>query len=464
MKLLDVLTAPWAIEPAKLLEIQAIYATHLRGEKIDIEAVEKRLGRPLANEPKAYAIQDGVAIVPMEGVLSKRMNLMSEISGGTSMQLLGRDLQAAMADSAVHSIILAIDSPGGTVDGTQNLADIVAASSKPIVAHASGTMASAAYWVGSAANAIFIADSTTNVGSIGVVAAHKDISKAEAAQGVKTTEIAAGQYKRIASSYAPLTKEGRQSIQDQVDYTYAVFVDAVAKQRGVSTDTVLNNMADGRIFIGQQAIDAGLVDGVSTLDALVKQLNASRTSGIPVGRFAGHQIGKARAGVAQPATNPTNLPTGAEMPITREQLAAEAPQVLAAIQAEGASAERARIAAIEAQAIPGHEKLIAALKFDGTSTAGDAAMAVLAAEKQSRTTAAAALASDAPQPLPAASAPTVPAAPTEADKPAPVATTHAGYAVDASSAALDAAARAHMATHAGTSYLDAVKFVQRKTT
>ena len=57
MKLLDVLTAPWAIEPAKLLEIQAIYATHLRGDKIDIEAGEKRPGRPLANEPKANVLR-----------------------------------------------------------------------------------------------------------------------------------------------------------------------------------------------------------------------------------------------------------------------------------------------------------------------------------------------------------------------------------------------------------------------
>lgn len=465
MKLLDVLTAPWAIEPAKLLEIQAIYATHLRGEKIDIEAVEKRLGRPLANEPRAYAIQDGVAIVPMEGVLSKRMNLMSEISGGTSTQLLGRDLQAAMADSAVHSIILAIDSPGGTVDGTQTLADIVSASSKPIVSFASGTMASAAYWVGSAASAIFIADSTTSVGSIGVVAAHKDISKAEEAKGVKTTEISAGQYKRIASSYAPLTKEGRQSIQDQVDYTYGLFVDAVAKQRGVSADTVLSNMADGRVFMGQQAIDAGLVDGVSTLDALVQQLNSSRHSGAPlVGRASSPPPSQkpSRAGAALP-TNPTNHPQRTAM-LTADQIASDHPDAAAALRAQGASAERARIQAIDAQAIPGHEKLIASLKADGSVSAGDAAIAVLAAEKQSRATAAAALASDAPQPLPAAAAPTVPGANDGATKTAPVATNHAGYAVEASSAQLDADARAHMATHAGVGYLDAVKAVQRKST
>jgi signal peptide peptidase SppA len=436
MKLLDVLTAPWAIEPAKLLEIQAIYATHLRGDKIDIEAVEKRLGRPLANEPKAYQIQDGVAILPVEGVIAKRANLFSQISGGVSTELVARDIKDALADPAVHSIILTVDSPGGTVDGTQTLADIVGAASKPIVTLASGTMASAAYWIGSAANAAYIADSTTVVGSIGVVATHTDISAAQEKDGIKTTEIFAGQYKRIASNYAPLSKEGRQTMQDQVDYTYGLFVNAVAKNRGVSADTVLKDMADGRIFIGQQAIDAGLVDGVSTLDALVQQLNQNRTNGSAPGRVSG----PSRAGVAPAKPIST---TGAAMP-TAEQIASEHPDIAATFRAQGASAERERIQSIEAQAIPGHEALISSLKFDGKSTAGDAAMAVLAAEKQSRSAQAKALASDAPQPLllaPAAALePAAKTAPTRAE--------------------LDAQAKAHMAAHPGTDYVAAVKHVQ----
>jgi len=442
MKLLDVLTAPWAIEPAKLLEIQAIYATHLRGDKIDIAGVEAKLGRPLANEPKPYTIQDGVAIIPVEGVIAKRANLFSQISGGVSTELVGRDIKDALADPAVHSIILAIDSPGGTVDGTTTLADLVAGATKPVVSLASGTMASAAYWIGSAANSIFITDSTTVVGSIGVVATHQDVSKAQEQQGIKTTEIFAGQYKRIASSYAPLSKEGRQTMQDQVDYTYSLFVSAVAKQRGVSEETVLKNMADGRIFIGQQAIDAGLVDGVSTLDALVQQLNQDRTSGPSAGR-PGAQTN--RAGVAHV---PTHSLQGAAMPITREQIAAEAPEVLAAIQQEGATAERERIQSVEAQAIPGHDKLIAALKFDGKSTAGDAAMAVLAAEKQTRNAAASALASDAPKPLPL-----VPAAAIE-PKADGAGKTRQQIASEA---------QAYVAAHPGTDFIAAVKHVQAQT-
>jgi len=428
MKLLDILTAPWAIEPAKLLEIQAIYATHLRGDKIDLAAVENKLGRPLDNQPKGYSIQDGVAVLPMEGVIAKRANLFMHISGGVSTELAARDLKAALADPAVHSIILSIDSPGGTVDGTISLAQLVAGAEKPVATLASGTMASAAYWIGSAASAgIYITDATTNVGSIGVVATHTDVSKAQASQGIKTTEIAAGKYKRIASSYEPLSKEGRQTIQDQVDYTYRLFVDAVAQHRGVSADQVLQDMADGRIFIGQQAIDAGLVDGVSTLDALVAQLNERRSSGNP------------GAGAAPQATTPS---TGKPMTITREQLAADAPDLMASLLAEGASQERTRIQAVEAQAIAGHEALINTLKFDGKSTGGDAAMAVLAAEKQARTATAAALAADAPQPLPLVPAATVQAS--DAPK---------------SKADIDAAAKAHMAAHPGTDYVAAVKHI-----
>ncbi|MEO8153569.1 MAG: S49 family peptidase [Rhizobacter sp.] len=387
MKLLDILTSPWAIQPEKLMEIHAIYATHLRGDKIDIAAVEQRLGRPLANEPKRYEIYAGVAVLPIEGVVAKRANLFSQISGGVSTEMVARDLADAVNDPAVHSIILHIDSPGGTVDGTQSLASAITAAKalKPTVSLASGTMASAAYWFGSAAQAVYIEDTTTQVGSIGVVGAHVDISGAEAARGVKTTEISAGKYKRIASQYAPLSAEGRQTLQDQIDYTYSLFVNAVAVNRGVSEDKVLSDMADGRVFIGQQAIDAGLVDGVSTLAALVAQLNQER------------------AGAAQP--KPTSK--GSAMSLTREQLAAQEPALLSAVLAEGATAERARIQAVESALIPGHEALIASMKFDGKSSGGDAALAVNAAERAARAHAATALANEAPKPVPSAAAPSV---------------------------------------------------------
>lgn len=401
MKLLDIITAPWAIQPDKLLELQAIYATHMRGEKIDIAAVEQRLGRPLANEPKGYDIVDGVAVLPIEGVSARKMNLMSQISGGVSTELVGRDLRAALNDQSVHSIILSIDSPGGTVDGTQALAGLVrqANTVKPTVTLATGTMASAAYWYGSAAQARYISDATTVVGSIGVVARHMDVSASEQARGVKTTLISAGRFKTVGHEYAPLSQEDRATLQDRVDYTYSLFVGDVASHLGITPEAVHERMADGRIFIGQQAIAAGLVDGVATLDQLVDQLNRDRSS----------------AGAARSArvSLPTHTPTQgtATMSLTREALQAQAPELLQALlaegQATGATAERTRIQAVEGQALPGHEALIASLKYDGKTTGPEAALAVLNAERGLRATAASQLAADAPKPVATAAAPAV---------------------------------------------------------
>lgn len=443
MKILDVLTAPWAIEPAKLLEIQAIYATHLRGDKIDLAAVEAKLGRPLANEPKSYDVVDGVAVLHVDGVMAKRMNLFSQISGGVSTQLAARDLLQAADDPSVHSIIQVYDTPGGTVDGTQAFANIIrqVGQRKSVVTLADGLMASAGVWAGTAATQIYIADTTTGVGSIGVVSQHVDMSGRDAQNGIKRTEVFAGKYKRIASDTGPLTKAGLQSIQESVDYTYSLFVQAVATQRGVSVDKVLSDMADGRMFIGEQAINAGLVDGVATLDELIAKLNQDRTRGSFFGRTSS-QPSKASssAGVAPVAVL---TPKGNPMSITREQLAAEAPELLQTVLAEGASAERTRIEAVEAQLIPGHEALINTLKFDGKSTPGDAAMAVNAAEKQSRTAMAAALASDAPNALPLA----------------PAATVAVSKAKEKTRVEIDAEAKAYVKANPGTTYVAAVKHI-----
>ena len=435
MKILDILTAPWAIEPSKLLEIQSIYATHMRGEKIDIDAVEKRLGRQLNNDQKDYQVIDGVAILSLEGVIAKKANMFMQISGGVSTQIASRNLAQAQNDASVHSIIQYIDSPGGTVDGTQLYADDVIASrgNKPIVTLASGLMASAGYWIGSAASRIYISDATTQVGSIGVVTSHVDVSGAESQRGIKTTEIYSGQYKRIASQYAPLSDAGRKSMQDTTDYLYSLFVQAVAKNRGVSEEKVLADMADGRMFIGQQAVDAGLVDGVITLDALIAQLNQEQGS----------------SGVSKRSTKLLNLttPKGQTMTtLTAEQVAADNPEIAAAFRAEGATAERKRIQDIEAQSIPGHEALIATLKFDGKSSGGDAAMAVLAAERTTRNAAAAALAADSPAPV--NQTPQSPAASAAADSDK-----------ELTRAELDAKAKEHMSANPGISYIDAYKAV-----
>lgn len=283
MKIADVLTSPWMITPAKLLEIQEIYRTHLRGEKIDTSIIEAATGRTLNNEPKPYEVVDGVAIVSIEGVLAKKMSLFTAISGGTSTQAIAQEFKQAMDDQGVNAVLLYVDSPGGTVDGNLDLVNAIyqarQAGTKPIVAYTDGLVASAAYWIAAAAGAIFISNSTAEIGSIGVVATHTDYSRHEEQRGIKTTEVYAGKYKRIYSQTKPLDGDGLAYIQGQVDHLKTIFVNSVAEMREISaTDTEgnLTEWAESKVFIGQQAEDSGLVDGTLTRDELINELAAGR--------------------------------------------------------------------------------------------------------------------------------------------------------------------------------------------
>ena len=409
MKLLDVINSPWAILPDRLREIQSIYETHLRGEKIDIKSIEAKLGEPLNNTHEEIEVRDGVAVIPIHGVIGKRLNLFSKISGGVSTELLKRDIEIALSDDSIESILLDIDSPGGAVDGTQELANFIFNSrgTKPIIALANGTMASAAYWIGAAAHEVYMSSETTVVGSIGVVATHTDVSKAEEKSGIKTTEIVAGHFKRVTSELAPLTEAGREDLQSKVDFIYSIFVSDVAKFKGVSVETVLEHMADGRVFIGSQSIEAGLVDGVSTIDDLITDMSGGLDI-IHGGDFVAGQSGSMIENeiiAIEQSLEENEMNTFKISDITVAFLSEHCPDVVALIadngvaqardavlaegreigHAEGLIAgveqETQRVKDVEATLIPGHEALVNKLKFDGKTTGPEAAVQVINAEK-----------------------------------------------------------------------------------
>jgi signal peptide peptidase SppA len=367
MNITDILSQPWAILPDMKREIDEIYRAHLRGDKIDLSAVEAKLGRPLDNEQDRYAVTpDGVAVIPVQGVIAKRMNMFSNISGGASSELISKDFQEALTRLDVKGILLEIDSPGGAVDGTQQLALEIfrARGTKPIITLVNGMMASAAAYIGAAADKVYINGDLVQTGSIGVVASHVDISRAEEAAGIKTTEIYSGKYKRIASQYAPLSAEGKQSIQDMLDYVYAKFVDDMATFRGMSSEDTLAKMADGKLFIGSQGIEAGLVDGIKSKNeviALIVQQSDER-----IRKMENEFMAK----------------------LTLDQIRADRPDLVTALLSEGAETgaktELARIQAVEAVAIPGHDELIARLKYDGKTTGAEAAIQVIQAEQSNQ--------------------------------------------------------------------------------
>ena len=379
MKVIDVLTAPWAIVPEMYQTILGAYDRWIQGETANFSALEAALGRPLKNEPKPYQVIDGVAVIPVDGVLAKRMNMMMDISGGTSTELLGADFREALARSDVKAILLDINSPGGAVDGTIELAREVfsARGTKPIIALGDGMIASAAMWIGAATDEVYLTGEATTAGSIGVITTHTDVSRAQEMEGVKTTVITAGKYKAIANQYEPLGAEGRQNIQERLDYIYTLFVQDMASFRGSDVATVLANMADGRVFMGRQAVEAGLVDGIMSREQVMKRLTGASTSSA---------TGKAMYKPGESAQKTGGVKMEG---LTMEALRAEHPELVQALVEEGrlagiatgAEAERARIQAVEAQALSGHEALIAGLKYDGKTSGPEAAVQVLQAEK-----------------------------------------------------------------------------------
>lgn len=419
MNILDLLTGAWAIEPDKLREIQAIYAAHFQGNKTDLQALEARLGRPLANEQKEYTVEHGgIAVLQMSGVIAPKANLFMSISGGMSTQMATRQLQAAIDDPQVRAVVLAIDSPGGNVIGTPEMAAAVRelSAQKPIVTHCDGTLASAAYWIGSAANAVYISGSTVQVGSIGVVVDRTYRPD----RAVHEESITAGRYKRLAKANEPLSDESRAVVQADVDYVYSVFVDDVAAYRATTSERVLEHMADGRVFRGQQAIDAGLADGITSLDALVARMAADPTAYAKRRKavFAAapaHPTPKTNHPSPQEARMPdtanTTTPAAAAAPITRASIEKDHPGLFASLSAEfaavGATQERERIQAVLALGddLPGHTALLQGLAFDGKTTAPAASMALLKAEGHSRSAAIAAHSADAPAPAKPSAAP-----------------------------------------------------------
>ena len=142
---------------------------------------------------------------------------------------------------------------------------------------------------------------------------------------------------------------------------------------------------------------------------------------------------------------------------TAAAFAAEHPQAATLLRAEGSAQERERIQSVRAQRMPGHNALVEALAFDGKTTGPEAAVAVLAAERTKLEKTAAARNSDAPAPVRQAAAEE--GAPAAA---APVPASYAGMPVDPQAAQLHARAKAYMAAHAGTGYIDAVKAVQQQ--
>jgi capsid assembly protease len=226
--------------------------------------LEKFSGERIKSTQKAHN-RGGVGVIPVRDSLFMRANLMTEHCGATSYATLMKDFNTLLEDESVHAILLDIDSPGGEAGGCSELADAIygARSKKPVVAYISHYGASAAYWIASACDRIYAADSAI-VGSIGV-------------QNVAWSGENEGEIRIVASqspnkNLDPGTPEGEKAIQERVDALAEIFVQKVARNRGVSRETVMENYGQGAVFVGEKARTQGLVDEISTLEGVIAKL------------------------------------------------------------------------------------------------------------------------------------------------------------------------------------------------
>jgi signal peptide peptidase SppA len=281
---------PWAIYPPTLELILDVVRFRAQGGRLSAEEIQERIAgaengpRELAVAGRpARATTGAVAVIPIYGIIAPRASMFESTSTrGTSLEHLAADFRAAMADPEITAIAFDIDSPGGMVDGVEEMAAEIRRSrgAKPIAAVANFMAASAAYYLAAQADEVVVSPSG-QVGSIGVLTAHQDLSEMYAQMGVKTTLIRHGKFKAEANEFEPLNDDARAEIQKRVDEWGGMFEAAVAAGRGITPAKVRSDYGQGRMMLAKAAKAAGLADRIDTLEGTIARLGKGTVKARP---------------------------------------------------------------------------------------------------------------------------------------------------------------------------------------
>jgi signal peptide peptidase SppA len=234
---------------------------------------------------RPYALQEGVAIVDVAGVLANEPSLFDAILfGATAYGQILDEVEQAIEDPEVRGILLRVNSPGGDSDNAFETAAALAgmARQKPIWAVADNSMFSAAYLLATAAERIYVPEFTGGAGSIGVYAEHLEWSEFNRKLGVKVTYIAEGEGKVDGNPNEPLSETARAALEAEVARLYGLFVEAVATRRPVTSEAV--RQLGAALKYGPDAVAAGLADRTGTFRTALADLAAFvRPTSIPQG-------------------------------------------------------------------------------------------------------------------------------------------------------------------------------------
>ncbi|SFM76247.1 S49 family peptidase [Methylobacterium pseudosasicola] len=274
---------PWAIRPDYLHFMAGLASLDRDGRtarrsaegedwfRLDLQAAAGPTAQRLEGARYTMLTSDGVAIVPIVGPIFPRANMMTEMSGtGTSAAMLARDLQIARDSAEVGAVMLMVDSPGGSPTGINALADQIYAmrGTKQVLAHVSGSAASAAYWLVSSANEIVV-EKTSIVGSIGVVAAISKQVEPDA-NGELAIEIVSSNAPNKRPD--PQSEDGEAEIRALLDSIETQFITDVARGRKTTAAKVKSDFGGGGSKVGAAAVAAGMADRVQTYERSYSQL------------------------------------------------------------------------------------------------------------------------------------------------------------------------------------------------
>lgn len=276
---------PWALMPDTLAIAMDLLEFRAGGERLTQDQIHARIdaarkpGTPIGEAPR------GVAIIRIRGVLCQHASELEQVSSpaGAASERISQLFRGALADPQVGAILFDVDSPGGSVYGTQEVADEIFAArgQKPMVALSNSLMASAAFWIGSAADELVVTPGG-DVGGHGVFSAHEDRSELMKQQGRRIEFVSAGRYKTEGNPFEPLSDEARANMQERVDEAYGRFTKALARNRGVSVERVRTDFGEGRVVGARDAVARGMADRVETADqVLARLMKTARTSPSP---------------------------------------------------------------------------------------------------------------------------------------------------------------------------------------
>jgi signal peptide peptidase SppA len=221
-------------------------------------------------EDEMYEVNGPMATMPVYGKMFPRANMMTKLSNATSTRKLGRALDEIENREDIDRVMMVFDSPGGSIQGLTNTARKIRNMETETVAFATGLMASAAYFVGSAADRV-VASPDAMVGAIGSVAKIVSRSGKLEEEGYEVEVVRSAEKKAKPSPSEPIDEDSVEEVQKLVDAAHDQFVRQVSTNLDISEETVSDTMADGSVINGSEAEDTNFVDEVATIDEVMNE-------------------------------------------------------------------------------------------------------------------------------------------------------------------------------------------------